>query len=79
MPEVNNMDRAQFAAEGIDAYVSRKDLGGYLHEGVETHICDFMTDLRHMCKRDGVEFQRAVDMSLQHFTEECEEAYLASN
>lgn len=73
MQEVNNADRARFAAIGVGVYVIHKDLEGYRDEGVETHLCDLLTDLRHLCKREGVEFQRAVDMSLQHFTEECEE------
>lgn len=69
MEEISNKTRAGFASVGIAAY-SQNKLAHEKDESMETVIIDFLADLRHYCKQNGLHFERMSNLSLHHFTVE---------
>ena len=65
-PTMTNQSRIDAAQRAIDAHV------GYNEQSAEECIIDLLTDLRHLCEAEDVDFTRAIRMSKVHFEEEGE-------
>lgn len=53
-----NLARAERAQKALDAYVGEE---GSLHE-----LGDFLSDLMHLCDRDGIDFDLQVENARYH-------------
>lgn len=63
---MTNQSRIDAAQRAIDAHSDSKQSEG----SSEEHIIDLLTDLRHLCEAEDVDFTRAIRMSKVHFEEE---------
>lgn len=68
MPMTND-DRADRAFEAINLY--KAECLGEAGETGQDDIADLLTDLMHLCARDGdLDFDKALETARGHFTEE---------
>lgn len=72
-PEVTNEGRAESAQAALNAFADAARMAE-AGEDQETILRDLLTNLRHLCARDGVDFDAAVRMSAFHFDAEVSEA-----
>ena len=64
-----NGQHADWAMETVEVHA--KFNGNVLaDEGLETCMDDLLTDLRHLCHREGIDFDKAASASLDHFEAE---------
>lgn len=62
-----NDDRAEYAHAALEAFQERTRTND---EDGDTILRDLLTDLRHWADREGVDFDRELSASLDHFNEE---------
>ncbi len=67
---MNNVDRADEADKALTTFTRNTGMHG---EDYETRIGDLVTDLIHLCDREGVHFDAIVKRALQHHAAELEE------
>lgn len=72
-PEITNDDRADSAQAALDAFAEAARMAE-AGETTETLLRDLLTNLRHLCAREKVDFANAVAMSQFHFSAEESEA-----
>lgn len=66
---ISNETRAHWAASALDGYRSAK--GEQTAEFTpEESVIDMLTDLRHYCKQQGLDFEHLSNMSFSHYCEE---------
>jgi hypothetical protein len=69
-----NDKRVLAACEALEAYVEHTQ-GGHDHQYVLDHgVVDLLSDLRHWCEHQGIDFEAAVRTSAIHHEAEKEEA-----
>lgn len=68
MTHIDNKLHARRAERAIDAYRLIGEFGS--REGLSTDMIDMLSDLRHLAKRDGEDFDDAVRISGTHFEAE---------
>ena len=68
-PDVTNSDRAGFAASALREY--RRQVGhNRSGEDFSTSVQDLLTDLRHFCDQEGIDFDPILRNSAGHHAEE---------
>lgn len=67
-----NDDRADWAQSALNTFaeVTAMDTAG---EDTETIIGDLLTNLMHLCKREGIDFQRKLTGAEINYDAECAE------
>lgn len=70
--ERTNEDRAERAMSALNQYVNVEGDDPNANDW-QTWLQDMLTDLRHLCARDGLDFDAAVASSEFHFDAEIEE------
>jgi len=65
MPEPTNASRIDRARLAIDAH-----WGNTGHEPLEEKLTDLLTDLRHLSREQGIDFEAALLSSENHFQSE---------
>jgi hypothetical protein len=69
-PEITNEDRAESAKAALVAFAEAARMAE-AGEDDATLLRDLLTNLRHFCAAEKIDFQRAVAMSQFHFEAEC--------
>lgn len=68
MKEKNrNEERADWAEEAVEAFAGATRMEG---EDRETQVHDLLTDLRHLCDRWGLKFEKLNDKAEFHYEAE---------
>lgn len=67
MQDPTNVDRAEYARAGLQAFVRRTHIGD---ENVETQLGDFITDLMHLADLEGVSFDAVLQRAYTYYRHE---------
>jgi hypothetical protein len=72
-----NDDRAERALGAVIAYADNDSIdvlvGADRTQEIESFTCDLLCDLRHLCKREGIDIDALLALSADGFEEECAE------
>lgn len=68
---LTNADRAKRAHHGVNCYVEVYDNPSV--DSLDAWIGDLLTDLRHLCDREGFDFDRLSELGAMHHKAELQE------
>ncbi len=62
-----NIERVQWADAAVDKFAAET---GMQSDDLETRVCDLVSDLMHLCKFNGLDFEAILPRSRECFNEE---------
>ena len=71
LPSPTNETRALWALQGVTTF-GETTFGRLDEEDAETVISDFLCDLHHLCRMNGIDFDSLLTRANGHFVEEVE-------